>query len=233
MTKKDKGLELLAKLIEEDMEKEIAEIEAKAVEVPEALHNRMLAFVRELDRKDAQRRKNEFRIRTARFAAVFCVCLVTIGTITLDTSEALRERVFALFHNEEDGSVTLRNESEYDIIGNWDDYWYPMWIPEGYYLLGADKEAGVMLYVSDTEDAEIRIIESSLKHTQSHDEDTSDFKEIEVKGYKGYLFTDNENCSIDLVWFTDSRIMEIKVKNLKNEDIVMKIAQNMKYMTKR
>ncbi|MBR4862534.1 MAG: DUF4367 domain-containing protein [Firmicutes bacterium] len=233
MNKKDKGLGLLAELIAEDMDKEIEEIEQLDVEVPEELHRQMLEFVRELDRKDAERRRRQFRTRAMRFAAVFCVCIVTMGTLAIGNSEALRERVFTLFHNEEYGSVTLRTESEYDMIGSWDDYWYPTWIPDGYYLLGADKEVGVMLFVSDTEEAEIRIIESSLNHTQSYDEDTSDFKKIEVKGYNGYLFNDVANCSIDLIWFTDSRIMEIKVKNLKNEDIVMKIAQNMKYMPKR
>ena len=132
MNKKAKGLNLLAGLIAEDVEKEIEEIEQMDVEVPEELHQHMLKFVRELDRKDAERRKKQFRTRMVRFAAVFCVCFVTMGTLALGTSEALRERVFTLIHNEKDGAVSLCNESEYDVIGSWDDYWYPTWIPEGY-----------------------------------------------------------------------------------------------------
>ena len=57
MKKKAKGLNLLAGLIAEDVEKEIEDIEQMDVEVPEELHQHMLKFVRELDRKDAERRK--------------------------------------------------------------------------------------------------------------------------------------------------------------------------------
>ena len=233
MNKKDKGLKLLAELIAEDMEKEIEEIEKLDVEVPEELHQHMLEFVRELDRKDMERRRKQFRTRAMRFAAVFCVCIVTMGTLALGSSEALRERVFTLFHNEEDGSVTLRTESEYDMIGSWDDYWYPTWMPEGYYLLGADKKAGVMLYVSDTEEAEIRIIESSLNRSQSHDEEFSGFQKIDVQGSDGFLFVDKDNYSIDLMWNTESRIIEIKIQNSLDETIAINIAKNMKYIPER
>lgn len=233
MNKKDKGLELLAELIAEDMEKELEEIEKLDVEVPEELHQHMLEFVRELDRKDAQRRRKQFRIRAMRFAAVFCVCIITMGTLALGTSEALRERVFTLFHNEEDGSVTLRTKSEYDMIGSWDDYWYPTWIPEGYYLLGADKKAGVMLFVSDTEEAEIRIVESSLDSNHSFDADTTKADVVKIQEYEGYLFIDQENCSVDVMWLTESRRISIKQKYSLDESVIFKIAENMEYVSKR
>ena len=233
MNKKDKGLELLAELIAEDMEKEIGEIEQLDVEVPEELHQHMLEFVRELDRKDMERRRKQFRTRAMRFAAVFCVCIVTMGTLALGNSEALRERVFTLFHNEEDGSVTLRTESEYDMIGSWDDYWYPTWIPDGYYLLGADKEAGVMLFVSDTEEAEIRIVESSLDSNHSFDVDTTKAHSVKIQEYEGYMFIDQENCSVDIMWLTESRRISIKQKYSLDESVVFKIAENMEYVSKR
>ena len=233
MTKKDKGLKLLAELIAEDMEKEIEEIEKLDVEVPEELHQHMLEFVRELDRKDMERRRKQFRTRAMRFAAVFCVCIVTMGTLALGSSEALRERVFTLFHNEEDGSVTLRTESEYDMIGSWDDYWYPTWMPEGYYLLGADKKAGVMLFVSDTEEAEIRIIESSLEKGQSYDKESTAAQPVTVQQYQGYLFVDSENCSVDVVWETEESILKIDIQNSTDTAMAVTIAENLEYIVKK
>lgn len=225
-----KGLELLAEIIGEEIQKENEAMEAGTVEVPEDLHNEMLAFVRELDRKDAERRKKQLYARVMRIAAVFCVCFITMGTLALGTSDAFRERIFTLFQNKEEGSVTLRNESEYELIGNWTDYWYPTWMPEGYYLLGADKQAGVMLYVSDSENVEIRIIENDLNTSQTFDTDTTAAAAIEVQGYEGYLFVDEKNKSVDFVWMTESRQIHINQKNSADASIVRKVADNMKYI---
>lgn len=60
--------------------------------------------------------------RFTRFTAVFLICFVSMGGIALGASETLREQVFSLFYNEDAGSVTLRSETEADMIVNWDDY---------------------------------------------------------------------------------------------------------------
>ena len=232
MNKDYTGLKLLAEVISEEMEEEIKNIESVEVEIPEELHLHMLEFAKDLDKREFIRRKKQIHTRILRFAAIFCICLVTASGISLGTSDALRERIFSIFHNESNGSITLRNQSEYDMIGNWNDYWYPTWIPEGYYLLGADKNARVMLYVSDTTSTEIRILESNSTTDQSYDKDTTIVKPINIHHYQGYLFVDNENCSIDLVWTTENRILKIDIQHSTDATMALTIAENLKYIVK-
>ena len=87
-----------------------------------------------------------------------------------------------------------------------------------------------MLYVSDTEDAEIRIIERYLNATHSHDEETSTLERIGIQHYEGYLSVDSTNQSLNLVWLTENRMMEIKINESEDDELILKIAQNMKYI---
>ena len=54
----------------------------------------------------------------------------------------------------DDVSVTIRTEDEYDMIGDWEDYWYPATLPETFVLQGAEKlgDESIILFVDEAND---------------------------------------------------------------------------------
>ena len=171
--------------------------------------------------------------RFTRFTAVFLICFVSMGGIALGASETLREQVFSLFYNEDAGSVTLRSETEADMIVNWDDYWYPEWLPEGFYMMGANREDCLfMLFASKNDSCEIRIREYSLNASISMDIDTADVENTKVGDKNVVISVDEINNTMMAVWMTDTRILKINVKESTDMEMLIKIIENMKYVKK-
>lgn len=170
--------------------------------------------------------------RFTRFTAVFLICFVSMGGIALGASETLREQVFSLFYNEDAGSVTLRSETEADMIVNWDDYWYPEWLPEGFYMLGARDENNLMVFASENNDCRIRIKEHNLNTSASLDIDTAEIEEITIGDKKVILSIDEANKKMSATWMTESKIIEVNVENDTNKEVLTKIVEKMKYVKK-
>ncbi len=195
-----------------------------------------LQFARAYDQQHAAvsvKKKSAARMkRFTRFAAIFLACFVTMGSLALGTSEALRERVFTLIFNEETGSVSLRTESEEDMIGSWEDYWYPTWLPEGFYMLWAERGNYLfMLFVSQNGPYEIRIREYSLNGTSvGLDTDTSKVEEIKVGDKNVVLSVDKTNKNMAAVWMTDAKILKIDVNESTDREVLIKIIENMQYI---
>ena len=170
--------------------------------------------------------------RFVRFAAIFLACFVTLGSMAIGTSEALREQIFSFFFNEETGSVTLRNETEEDMIGSWNEYWYPTWLPDGFYLLGVAREDCVfMLFASENDTCRIRIREYEL-HTTSISMDTDDaaVEKIKVGSKNVVLSVDEENGIMTAVWMTDTKILKIDMNECSDREMLIKIIENMQYV---
>ncbi|MBQ4650108.1 MAG: hypothetical protein IJB73_05345, partial [Firmicutes bacterium] len=79
MKEDKKGLELLAGRIEEELQAEETVINYDDVEIPQEYHEKMLQFVRALDKKTAEKEKKKRRQRMLRTAAVFLVTFVTVN----------------------------------------------------------------------------------------------------------------------------------------------------------
>ena len=140
---KTKNLEILAAEIGQEIDEKNAELEARDIEVPEDYHEEMLAFIRKLDQESARKEKKQMRQRWLRTAAIFMVCFVGLNAAALGTSEAYREKVFSLFYDNEQGGVTLNFDPGHELIEEWDDYWYPGWLPEGYQLYAAERSGNM------------------------------------------------------------------------------------------
>ena len=195
-----------------------------------------LQFARTYDQQHAAvsvKKKSKARMkRFARFAAIFLACFITMGSLALGTSEALREKVFTLIFNDETGSVSLRTESEEDMIGSWENYWYPAWLPEGFYMLGAERGNYLfMLFVSQNDPYEIRIREYSLNGTSiGLDTDTAEIEEIKVGHKNVVLSVDETNCIMSAAWMTDTKILKIDVNESTDREMLIKIIENMQYI---
>ncbi len=225
-------IEKIADIIDDELNIEIAECEKADADIPKEHDKILLEMAREYDakmRRTVHRRKGK---RALRIAAVIAVVIMGLGSIGISASEAFRMRVFSLFENKEDGAVVFRNDTEYELLSGWSDYWYPEYLPEGYYLFtvkSIDLQK-TMLFVKINTDNEIRIYEKNNQLLSMVDIDTNVYEKVNLGTYEGYIYIDEINNSTDLIWQTDDRILEISVSNILDYDFVISIAKNMKYI---
>lgn len=232
----DEVLKEVAKLSKEEIVEENKEYLKKTESIDEMFpmlepDQSFLAFARAYDRKANKRKVTEKRKRILQVAAVFLVCITTMTAIAVETSEAFRVRFYSLFTNETDGSVTLLTEREQEIIGEWEDYWYPTYVPDGFQMVAAEKRDNESVIVFESNDRKIsfRIMEFSFNVAISHDTDTNTVEEVRIGYYKGYLFEDVQNQSIDVYWLTDDKQLVVAATGEMDKETVIKIAESLEY----
>ncbi|MCI8631099.1 MAG: DUF4367 domain-containing protein, partial [Firmicutes bacterium] len=188
-------IEKIADIIDDELNIEIAECEKADADIPKEHDKILLEMAREYDakmRRTVHRRKGK---RALRIAAVIAVVIMGLGSIGISASEAFRMRVFSLFENKEDGAVVFRNDTEYELLSGWSDYWYPEYLPDGYYLLTAEESNNMgkfMLFKSVNND-EIRMYESTSDNAFSVDSDTNVYEKIYINSEEAYIFQDIED----------------------------------------
>ena len=231
MADKKNGLELLGAEIDKEIQEDIARLESIDVEIPQELHEKMLAFARELDKKRIAKEKKKRRQRMMQTAAVFAAVLIGGNFIALETSEAYRARFMSLF--KDDISVTIRTEDEYDLIGDWEDYWYPATLPETFVLQGAEKngDESIMLFVDEVNDVELRVQEF-VGGEFSFDHEHMEIQEVQIGSNDGYLFYDESNGSYSAIWMTDRKVILLNLRGKYSTEEILTIAEDMIFVSK-
>lgn len=242
--KRDKDEFLYDDILTEDLLREAAEaisrqyaaemdaMENDPAEVPEELDRKILQMAREYDAKHRQEIWKK-RSRTAlRTAAVFVAFVLGIGAIGMSTSEAFRMRIFSMFENRNDGAVAFRDDAAYELLKDWTDYWYPEYLPEGYYLLTAEKndDFDKIILFKSTDDNEIRIYETNSGGMPEIDKDTNLYEEIYINSETAYLFSDIEQQNYHLLWQTEDRIFRITFSNFDEKEEIIRTADSLKYI---
>lgn len=220
-----------ANLIDKEAQQEIREHENQEVEIPAELDQKFLKMARAFDAKrNAEKRKKKFR-HFERMVACVLVCVISAGAITMGVSEAFRKKVFHVFSNEKTGSMTLINDDERQMIGSWENYWYPSYLPNGFELIAAEEVDHFLLFKNTEKDMEVRICELESNTAISVDTDTTDNEKIMIGYHDGYLFSLKEKKSFYAIWLTDEIIIKITFEGVdKNE--VLKIINNLDYIEK-
>lgn len=229
MTNK-KGLEKYADKIGKDMETKNAELNHRNVDIPQEYHEKMLDFVKTLDRERKDREQKNKRARSLRIAAIFLVSFVTLNAAAMGMSEAYRNKFFSLF--QDDTSVTLRSENETDLIGDWKGYWYPSGLPTCYKLCAAerDDEASIMLFIDAYGDRELMIQELPIGTSLTYDTETSVREPFIIGSYDGYVFADDLNQIYNVVWKTDDKVISMEFTGDITQNEVKEIASSIKYI---
>lgn len=194
---------------------------------------KILNLAREFDEKQAKKKKIQRKRHFVQVAAMIMVCFVTLSAITLETSDAFRVKILQVFSNKEDGSATLLSQDEDDLIGDWKDYWYPTYIPEGYILQAAEKTEfeKVMLFSSQI-GTELRIFERSPETTMTVDTDHTSIEQIKIGYYNGCLFVNEEYNFLSVYWLTEDRQIYIEMTGENDKELLLKIAENLQYREK-
>lgn len=190
----------------------------------------ILRRAREYDRKSAKEKRKRRTLKSLQIAAAFLLCFTTMSAIAMETSDAFRVRVYQLFEDKEQGGVTLFTQDEYDMISDWDNYWYPTYLPEGFTMIDAEKGdfGPVMVFRSEDGD-EVRINEYSLDSRISMDTDHTTMEEVRIGYYKGYLFTLDENLYMRVFWMTDDRQLSVTMVGKLDKELLLQIAEGLEY----
>lgn len=111
-------------------------VEIEKVEVPESLDdwfNQYIKNVKKQEKKKSMARKA--RKTSSRVAAILLILFVSLITLTLSV-EAFRIQVYNLFFtdHEEYSSIRIKQGSTGDVDIEWESYYYPTYIPEGFYV---------------------------------------------------------------------------------------------------
>lgn len=226
---KSKNLEILAAEIGQEVEAKNAELEAREIEVPEDYHEEMLAFIQKIEQETAQKQRKQIRNRWLRTAAAFLVCFVGLNAAALGTSEAYREKVFSLFYDEEQGGVTLNFDPGHELIEEWDDYWYPGWLPEGYQLYAAERtdEMDFLLFMSEDTKKELRMTTYPVNASVSIDTEFMVKETIVIGVYDGFYFSSTEQNVYTLIWQTENALFVVTHYGIIEQNILKEIAVNM------
>ncbi len=216
-------------LIIDEYEKSIEDVEK---DFPSGIDENILRMVIEYDNKQREKKKKQFVSVLSKVAVFAIVCVAATTFLFPEHVEAFRTRVFDMFFNDEAGSVSLRGENELDMIGDWTDYYYPEYMPEGYKLIGAEKmgEIYIMLYTSEDGEHQLNMQTMPDNSTISIDTDMSSIEDVKI-GYHEGIYSVNEEYNKNIItWVSDKKIVYIQGDNTIHKDEYIKIAENVRYI---
>lgn len=193
----------------------------------------ILNLARKFDEKQAKKKKMQRKRHFVHVAAMVMVCFVAFSAITLESSDAFKRKFYQIFSIQDEGSAALLSQDEYDLIGDWKDYWYPTYIPEGFVLQAAEKTEfeKVMLFSSDAGE-ECRIREIPMDAAITLDTDHTSIEEVKIGYHNGYLTVNEEYNRSSIYWSTEDRQICIEMTGKNDKDVLLKIAENLQYREK-
>lgn len=179
-------------------------VEIEKVEVPESLDdwfNQYIKNVKKQEKKKSMARKA--RKTSSRVAAILLILFVSLITLTLSV-EAFRIQVYNLFFtdHEEYSSIRIKQGSTGDVDIEWESYYYPTYIPEGFYVESI-KESGNtrVIYFRNANNEYITFTQAPNGAGFSLDTEDGIKREVVVNSNKAIL-TEKEGKNT-LIWNDD------------------------------
>ncbi len=226
---KQKFMKALAKKIDDEFEKEYEELNEAGKEFSPQLDAKLLEAAKFYDKQYGVGQKKRKSRQILQKVAVFLLIFLSINTFAIGTSHAYRQFVFRVFENEENHSINFHDRAEQDMIGSWNDYWYPTYLPEGYQIVAAEEVPEKCLLIqAGISEASLIITEYPQETELSYDTEHSQISDIRIHNYLGKRIA-FENHTI-IVYPTETIMLEFRFDATIPEQEVVKIAENMEYV---
>ena len=226
---KQKFMKTLAKKIDDAFEKEYEDLNEAGKEFSPQLDAKLLEAAKFYDKRYAVGQKKRKSRQILQKAAVFLLIFLSVNTLAIGTSHAYRQFVFQVFENAENHSINFHDRAEQDMIGSWNDYWYPTYLPEGYQIVAAEEVPEKCLLIqAGISEASLIITEYSQETELSYDTEHSQISDIRIHNYLGKRIA-FENHTI-IVYPTETIMLEFRFDATIPEQEVVKIAENMEYV---
>ena len=224
-----KIMKALARKTDDAFEKEYEEFNEAGKEFSPELDGKLLEAAKFYDKQYAAGQKKRKSRQILQKAAVFLLIFLSVNTLAMGTSHAYRQFVFQVFENNENNSMTIHNPAELDMIGSWENYWYPAYLPEGYQITDAEEDPVKCFLVQPGTGAESLIITEYPQGSElSYDTKHSQISDIQILNYLGKRIAFENHTYI--VYPTETMILEFSFDAGFAEQEVVKIAENMKYV---
>ncbi|UZQ85498.1 DUF4367 domain-containing protein [Thermoclostridium stercorarium] len=192
--------------------------EIDKIEIPETLDERVYRYINSVKgRKSRQRFIAQFRNTSSRVAVILLALLFSLITLTLSV-EAFRVHIYNLFftdHKEFSNVKTMEISDENNAISGWSDYYFPAYIPEGFYIKSAREIEGIRVIKFVNDDNEyIYFIQTPNGTEMSLDTESGEKREVKVndkkalltqKGDKNILIWNNEEFSFHMTSNLDEK----------------------------
>lgn len=205
-------------------------IEKEELENDILIDKDILKICMEYDQK--QYRKKKLYSIVSKVAVTALVAFLSFEIFMPETAQAFHTRLFSLIFDDESGSVSLNSESEREMIGEWTDYHFPEYLPEGYYLTAAQKRENdsILLYENINKSNSIRIIEETMQTSLSFDIDSTEVIEVQIGIYEGFLIRGIDYEGLMLVWIQEDTRITISTTQALTDKEIIKIGENLKYI---
>lgn len=224
-----KIMKALARKTDDAFEKEYEELSEAGKEFSPQLDAKLLEAAKFYDKRYAVGQKKRKSRQILQKAAVFLLIFLSVNTLAIGTSHAYRQFVFQVFENNENNSMTIHNPAELDMIGSWEDYWYPAYLPEGYQITYAEEDPVKCFLVQPGTGAESLIITEYPQGSElSYDTKHSQISDIQILNYLGKKIAFENHTYI--VYPTETMILEFSFDAGIPEREVVKVAENMEYI---
>ena len=237
--KSDAVLSYVGKRLAEESDAEFDELrsENSELKMPEDLRKRLEGMVLDAENIETVRPKKH-RVLAKKLGAVACIALaVLVGTITFmpNTVEAVKDKFRNFIMEEETTHITLTPNGEEnglpdDIPATWNGFWYPSYLPEGYYFdLTLEEWGGELKQIVFKNDSDGYLYitqEPAAGSTITLDNEANESGTVSIKNlYDGYWVKTGKEYF--LVWIQADIIFDVRT-TIDLEEIV-KIAESLKY----
>lgn len=138
----DSFFAVVGKVAEEAMlmECELWERDAGELQVPEITEVQILALARKYEKKQLNKKRDQFITRYAKIAAVIVLLVVASFSVLLANADALRGESFDFIFQNSDAYIKIipvemamaDAEAEKNLPADWEVVYYPDYLPEGY-----------------------------------------------------------------------------------------------------
>ena len=195
--KEDANMRYVAQIIHEEYymptEEELAQ-----VQVPEELHNKMLALAREYDKKREKIIRKKSISRLSKMCAVFLVCFAVVGSFTITSADAVKVKLKGLLPWFEEDHVVL-NPYDYSELEDWTDYYIFSEVPEGYVLAKCKKTDTYKKIIFLNENKIITLNQYPSDAKVYIDNENFAVEELIINGEKCIFTEENNNKNLYLV----------------------------------
>lgn len=183
----------------------IKELDAKSdeinqIEIPSGMEKRFEKFSKKQQRKNKLERLMKKSRNIVKYAAVFIVCILLIGTAVTCTVEAFRVKILNFFieTHEKYTTAEINEDAKNAIPSSWRNYYYPRYLPENFVTesVEAINEKKIIQFVNG--DQFILMTQSPNGTNYQIDTENAKVSEITINGQKGLIVEKGE--IINIIW---------------------------------
>lgn len=231
----DSFLAYVSNAAEEEMLNEFDqwEKEVSDVNVPENTESeilKMAEFFHKLQKKEEKRKR---LIKCVKVAAIVILAVTTALTTLTVSVEAVRNRVFDFLFQENEvymNVIPVETSGSHEEIkrllpGDWENFYYPNYLPEGYHFEEAEKDGifSMLAFINEDEDVLLFSQQPADEGRLIVDNEDTEKGELTINGNNAFWTSKNNETT--LVWNQNgTRLM---VSGQAELDVLIQLAESL------